>query len=201
MKIKLTRLQKFRLFPSYPFNKTQSVAPTMPAVSELTKKAAGAFTRNRFCQFFRCDYPLVLAPMGGIAGANLAAAVANAGGIGFVGTGGQNPHASIHFVGVGDMVGKLARARHLAAPEHIGLGLTIEGCLDKDAPVLDQVLSQSPRNLWLSCISDGKNNFGPFVRLARSTRIPVKLFCQVKDADEAKIAAITGAHAIVLQGK
>ena len=25
-------------------------------------------------------------------------------GIGFIGTGGQNPHASIHFVGVGDMV-------------------------------------------------------------------------------------------------
>jgi NAD(P)H-dependent flavin oxidoreductase YrpB (nitropropane dioxygenase family) len=127
-----------------------------------------------------------------------------AGGIGFVGTGGQNPNQALHYVGVGDMVTKLRKAKSLAN-EHsdtIGLGLTIEGCLDKDAPILDQVLTQDPKNLWLSCFSDtGSTKFGPFVRLARSTRLPCNVFVQVKSAEEAKLAAMTGAHVVVLQGK
>ena len=70
--------------------------------------------------------------MGGIAGHSLAAAVANAGGLGFVGTGGQNPHVSLHYVGVGDMVNKLNRAKaNVSDARGIGIGLSIDGCLSK----------------------------------------------------------------------
>lgn len=165
---------------------------------------AATFTKNAFCRKFGLKFPLILAPMGGIAGSHLAAAVSNAGGLGFVGTGGQNPNQALHYVGVGDMVSKLRKAKSMATehPDTVGLGLTIEGCLDKDAPILDQVLTQDPKNLWLSCFSDkGSTKFGPFVRLARSTRLPCNVFVQVKSAEEAKLAAMTGAHVVVLQGR
>jgi hypothetical protein len=43
-------------------------------------------------------------------------------------------------------------------------------------------------------------NPGPFCRLALSTRIAVNLFVQVETPEDAKIAALTGAHCIVLKG-
>jgi nitronate monooxygenase len=61
--------------------------------------AAKLFPTNKFCNAFRVSLPVILAPMGGIAGSDLASAVANAGGLGFVGTGGQNPHTALHYVG------------------------------------------------------------------------------------------------------
>ena len=91
---------------------------------------------------------------------------------------------------------------------------------------MDQILSQKPCNLWLSATdgNDGQTpTFGPFVRLARPhvqvfVQVKVRvyiLFRQVTSNDfsadacacvcqspaEAKIAALTGAHAVVLQGK
>ena len=43
-----------------------------------------------FTRAFNLTIPIVLAPIGGICGGNLAAAVAGTGGIGFIGIGGQN---------------------------------------------------------------------------------------------------------------
>ena len=160
---------------------------------------------NRFTTTFKCKHPIVLAPMGGISGSQLAGAVSAAGGIGFLGTGGQNPHPKLHYVGVGDIVSKLREAQKAAHSSTVGVGLSIEGCLDKvttrktrdngylpkiliadsvsltrqDAPILDQLLSTNPHNLWLSTDGAGVVNFGPFCKLATSSRIPVNLFVQV----------------------
>ena len=49
----------------------------------------------------------------------------------------------------------------------------------QDAPILDQLLSTNPHNLWLSTDGAGVVNFGPFCKLATSSRIPVNLFVQV----------------------
>lgn len=136
---------------------------------------------NRFTTTFKCRHPIVLAPMGGISGSQLAGAVSAAGGMGFLGTGGQNPHSKLHYVGIGEIVSKLREAQKAAYASTVGVGLTIEGFLDKDAPVLDQLLSTNPHNLWLSTDGVGVVNFGPFCKLATSSRIPINLFVQVKD--------------------
>lgn len=49
----------------------------------------------------------------------------------------------------------------------------------QDAPILDQLLSTNPHNIWLSTDGAGVVNFGPFCKLATSSRIPVNLFVQV----------------------
>lgn len=103
----------------------------------------------------------------------------SSGGLGFIGTGGQNPNSKIRYIGIGDITSKLKEARELANEDTIGVGLSIEGYLDKDACVLDQILSMEPKNLWLSTHGAKEVNFGPFCRLATSTRIPVNLFVQV----------------------
>ena len=49
-----------------------------------------AAIRTPLTEQFNLDYPIVLAPMGGAAGGDLAAAVSNAGGLGLVGGGSGN---------------------------------------------------------------------------------------------------------------
>ena len=47
--------------------------------------------RTSFTELFHVDHPLVLAPMGGVSGGALAAAVSEAGGLGLVGGGYGDP--------------------------------------------------------------------------------------------------------------
>lgn len=47
--------------------------------------------RNRFTRMFDLQHPVMLAPMGGVSGGDLAAAVSNAGGLGMVGGGYGDP--------------------------------------------------------------------------------------------------------------
>jgi nitronate monooxygenase len=47
--------------------------------------------RTPFTELFQIDHPLVLAPMGGVSGGALAAAVSEAGGLGLVGGGYGDP--------------------------------------------------------------------------------------------------------------
>jgi hypothetical protein len=55
-----------------------------------------------------------------------------AGGLGFLGTGGQNPNTKVKYIGVGDIVTKLHRAQKEAGTsESVGVGLNVQGCLDK----------------------------------------------------------------------
>ena len=93
---------------------------------------------NRFTKTIGCKYPIILAPMGGVSGWSLAAAVSNAGGLAFIGTGGQNANAGLHHLAVGEIVGQLLRAQDNSDRKTIGIGMNLEGFLDIDTPILDQ---------------------------------------------------------------
>ena len=130
--IKFTLLQK--ACATYDFAASNMIVfPYHDIIKEPHIASMTAFIKfsNRFTTTFKCKHPIVLAPMGGISGSQLAGAVSAAGGMGFLGTGGQNPHPKLHYVSVGDIVSKLREAQKAAHSSTVGVGLSIEGCLDK----------------------------------------------------------------------
>lgn len=132
-------------------------------------------------ELFALRHPIALAPMGGVAGGELAAAVSNAGGLGLIGAGGGDrewlaPQLSI--------VAEQARA-----PWGVGfLSWAVEP--DTVRWVLDEY---RPRAVVLS--------FGdpsPFVAAVRDAG--AKVLVQVTDLDEARRARDVGADVIIAQG-
>jgi nitronate monooxygenase len=136
--------------------------------------------RTAFTERFGVTHPLVLAPMGGVAGGALAAAVSNAGGLGLVGG------------GYGDR-GWLERELQTvveATSRPWGVGL-ITWAASEDLVRL--ALSYRPAAVFLS--------FGdpvPFASLVRESGS--RLICQVQDVAGARQAADAGADLIVAQG-
>lgn len=131
-------------------------------------------------EMFALRHPIVLAPMGGVAGGKLAAAVSNAGGLGLVGG------------GYGDrewLSAELARVKQeTRAPWGVGL---ITWSIDRD--VLDLVLEFRPDALLLS-FGDPR----PYADAIRASGS--KLICQVQGFDEMRVAAEAGVDLIVAQG-
>jgi nitronate monooxygenase len=136
--------------------------------------------RTALTERFGIDHPVVLAPMGGVAGGALAAAVSDGGGIGMIGA------------GTGDLEWlarecELARAR-TRKPWGIGfLSWAI------DAAAIDAAIEQAPAAIMLS--------FGdpaPFTDAIRAAGIP--LIVQVTDLTEARHALDVGADIVVAQG-
>nr|WP_268968537.1 nitronate monooxygenase [Palleronia pontilimi] len=125
---------------------------------------------------FGLDAPVVLAPMAGVAGGALAAAVSRAGGLGLVGG------------GYGDADWLDAQMALADAP--VGIGF-ITWALNADT--LAQSLAHGPRALMLS--------FGdpmPFAPAIRDAGVP--LICQVQTVAHAARALDAGAAALVAQG-
>lgn len=124
------------------------------------------------------DHPIVLAPMGGVAGGALAAAVTEGGGLGMIGSGDR------------DWLERecaLARAR---TDKGWGVGLLAWAV---DAETVDWVIAQRPAAVMLS--------FGdptPFADAVRAAGIP--LLVQVTTLDDARRALDVGADAVVAQG-
>jgi nitronate monooxygenase len=129
---------------------------------------------------FGIDHPVVLAPMGGVAGGALAAAVSEGGGLGLIGAGTGNVRWLERECGIA----KAATDK----PWGIGFlswGLTFE--------VLDAAIHQLPSAIMLS--------FGdpaPFVEPIRAAGIAVMV--QVTSMDEARSALAVDAEVIVAQG-
>jgi nitronate monooxygenase len=136
--------------------------------------------RTSFTERFQVSHPLVLAPMAGVSGGALAAAVSNAGGLGLIGG------------GYGDR-GWLERELQTAAgstSKPWGVGL-ITWAASEDIVLL--ALSYQPAAVLLS--------FGdpaPFASLVRQAG--TRLVCQVQDVAGARQAADAGADVIVAQG-
>ncbi|MFC9437087.1 NAD(P)H-dependent flavin oxidoreductase [Nocardia sp. NPDC057030] len=137
--------------------------------------------RTALTELFALRHPIALAPMGGVAGGELAAAVSNAGGMGLIGAGGGDrewlaPQLSI--------VAERARA-----PWGVGfLSWAVEP--DTVRWVLDEY---RPGAVVLS--------FGdpsPFVAAVRDAG--AKVLVQVTDLDEARRARDLGADVVVAQG-
>jgi nitronate monooxygenase len=131
-------------------------------------------------ELFGIEHPIVLAPMGGVSGGKLAAAVSEGGGLGLIGG------------GRGDLTAlatecDLAR-KNTEKPWGIGLLTWAVG-----QHILDWVIAQRPAAIMLSF-----GDPGPFATAVHAADIP--LLTQVHTLDEAKRALDAGVTAIVAQG-
>ncbi|OIQ92268.1 nitronate monooxygenase [mine drainage metagenome] len=131
-------------------------------------------------EMFGLQYPIILGPMGSVAGGRLAAAVSNAGGLGLVGGGYGDPPW---------LRTELARVKE-DAKRPWGVGL-ITWSATRD--VLDLALEYRPDAVMLS-FGDPR----PYVAAIKSAGC--KLICQVQDLEEARLAREAGADLIVAQG-
>lgn len=136
--------------------------------------------RTAFTGMFSLDFPVVSAPMGGIAGGKLAAAVSNAGGLGLVGGG----YGDLEF---------LRKELTLAVAESSrawGVGV-ITWAVGPD--VVELALSYQPHAFMLS--------FGdPRPLAAIIKRAGVPLVCQAQDLAGVRLALEAGADVIVAEG-
>jgi nitronate monooxygenase len=131
-------------------------------------------------------HPVVLAPMGGVAGGRLASAVSEAGGFGFIGGGYGDPRLGY---GGTEFMEMEFRA---AGNSRIGVGY-ITWSLARHPHLLDEALAHKPAAFFLS--------FGeeePFARRIKDAGS--LLVCQVQDVEGARRAAAAGAEIIVAQG-
>lgn len=125
------------------------------------------------------EHPVVLAPMAGVSGAELAASVSAAGGLGLLG-GGYCDSAWIR------------QELDALRGKRFGFG-AITWALDQNPDVLDIALSYKPEAVFLS--------FGEIAPYAEKVRdAGVKLIAQVQTVDGARQAADQGADIIVAQG-
>ncbi len=131
-------------------------------------------------KMFDLSFPLVLAPMGGVSGGRLAAAVSEAGGLGLVG-GGYGDAAWLRT--------ELALVRELTARPW-GVGLITWSA---DPGIVELVLASEPWAVMLSFGDPGA--FAPAIKSAGC-----RLICQVQDMASARRAADVGADLIVAQG-
>ncbi len=135
--------------------------------------------RTIITEMLEIDHPVLLAPMAGIAGGALAAAVSNAGGLGIIGG------------GYGDR-DWLTRELAAAGNARVGVGF-IGWSLDKQPALLDLALEHAPRALFLS--------FGSFRqyrdKIAQSSAI---MIVQVQSVAQAREAVVDGADIVVAQG-
>jgi nitronate monooxygenase len=131
-------------------------------------------------------HPILLAPMGGVAGGALAAAVTHAGGFGIIGGGYGDPKAGY---GGEEWMGEQFRT---AGNARIGVGY-ITWSMARNPGLLDHALARKPAAVFLS--------FGeeqPYVDKIKAAG--AKLICQVQDLAGSKRARDAGADIIVAQG-
>lgn len=131
-------------------------------------------------ELFGLEHPIVLGPMGGVAGGELAAAVSNAGGLGMVGGG----YGDAEWLKTELAIVKEKTSRPW------GAGLITWSI----APgILEQVLQAQPHAVMLS-FGDPR----PYAAAIKSAGC--KLICQVQDMAGALLAKQAGADVIVAQG-
>lgn len=135
--------------------------------------------KTRLTERLGIEHPILLAPMGVIAGGRLAAAVSNAGGLGIIGGGyGDEQWLEQQFAAAGNA--------------RVGCGF-ITWSMAKDPKLLDQVLDHKPAALMLS--------FGavePHASRIKAQGIP--LICQVQGMKYLREAVDAGADIIVAEG-
>jgi nitronate monooxygenase len=136
--------------------------------------------RTALTAAFGIEHPIVLAPMGGVAGGALAAAVSEGGGLGLIGAGRGDPQWLARECAV-------ARA---GTTKPWGIGLLSWAI---DAATVDAAIGESPAAIMLAF-----GDPGPFADTVLAADIP--LLVQVTTMDEAKRALDVGANVVVAQG-
>eukprot|EP00884_Botryococcus_braunii_P016549 jgi/Botrbrau1/3578/Bobra.0078s0032.1 len=147
--------------------------------------------RTAFTEAFGVALPLVGAPMDGVSYADLAGAVAKAGGLGMVACGIAIPVTDIHS--------EYQRARDRVNgedPQHskVGIGL-INFLATPDR--LEAAISCQPDAIWLS-FPETSEDWEKYTLPIRAAGI--KVICQVQSIEQALHVARLGADAIVAQG-
>jgi nitronate monooxygenase len=135
--------------------------------------------KTPLCSLLDIVHPVLLAPMAGIAGGSLAAAVSGAGGLGLIGG------------GYGDREW-LERQFEAAGNARVGVGF-ITWSLTRNPVLLDMVLERKPAAIFLS-FGDPR----PYVENVKASG--AKLLIQVQTMAEAMIAKNLGADVIIAQG-
>jgi nitronate monooxygenase len=135
--------------------------------------------KTSITKLFGIEHPVLLAPMGSVAGGALAAAVSRAGGLGIIGG------------GYGDR-GQLQKEFEAAGNTPVGVGF-ITWSLAKQSDLLDLALDRAPKALFLSF-----GELGPFA--PKIKRAGVRLIAQVQTVAQAKRALGEGADVLVAQG-
>ena len=135
--------------------------------------------RTPVCDLFNIEHPVLLAPMAGVSGGALAAAVSRAGGLGLIGG------------GYGD-ADWLAREFDAAGNARVGVGF-VTWSLARQPHLLDLALDRGPAALMLSF-----GDFQPFLAKIRAAQ--TKIIVQVQTLDQARTAVDAGVDAIVAQG-
>ena len=142
--------------------------------------------RTAITRLLDIDHPILLAPMGGIAGGALAGAVSAAGGLGLIGAGYADPSFGY---GSADWIGS---EFDKAGGQSVGIGF-ITWALDQRPGALDAALERQPRAVMLS--------FGDIAPYASKIRdAGAILICQVQSLKDARDAVTEGAQIIVAQG-
>ena len=135
--------------------------------------------RTKLADMFGLRHPVLLAPMARVSGGALAAAVTNAGGLGFIGG------------GYGDREW-LAREYQRAGNTPVGVGF-ITWALKKNPDLLNVALDRKPPAIFLSF-----GDLGDFAMQVKQAG--VRLIAQVQSVAQAKRAIEDGADAIIAQG-
>ncbi|MGD1257347.1 NAD(P)H-dependent flavin oxidoreductase [Mycobacterium seoulense] len=134
---------------------------------------------TRITRFFGIEHPVVLAPMAGISGGRLAAAVTSAGGLGLIGG------------GYGDAEW-LRREFGRAGGVTVGCGF-ISWSLAHQPALLDEALERQPAAIMLSF-----GELQPFADRIHAAGVP--LIAQAQTLDHARRALDAGAEVVVAQG-
>jgi nitronate monooxygenase len=149
------------------------------ALIAISTYEADAMLRTRLTERFGLDHPVILAPMGFVAGGSLAAAVSEAGGLGLVGG------------GYGDE--RWLREQLAAAGrQRIGCGF-ITWSLKSQPHLLEIALERGPAAMFLS-FGDPR----PFAARIREAGVP--LICQIQTVADARRAIQVGTDVVVAQG-
>jgi nitronate monooxygenase len=141
--------------------------------------------KTKITELFQIEIPIVLAPMGGVAGGALAAAVTEAGGLGLIGCGYADPETGYG----GEWI---HQQFDLAAGRRVGAGF-ITWSLAKHPEALDIALERNADPIFLS-FGDVRS-FIPRIRSANR-----KLILQVSAVAEAREAIDLGPDVIVAKG-
>lgn len=135
--------------------------------------------KTRLTEKLGIEHPILLAPMGVMAGGRLAAAVTNAGGLGIIGAGYGDPEW-------------IERQFAAAGNTRVGCGF-ITWSMARDPNLLEQVLAKQPAALMLSF-----GELEPHASIVKARGIP--LICQVQGMKYLREAVAAGADIIVAEG-
>ena len=137
--------------------------------------------RTRICELLEIEHPIINAPMSGPATAELAAAVSNAGGFGFIGAGSGSP----------DWLRDQIRAVRERTDHPFGIGFisSFPGLRELVQVALDE---------RVSAVNHSFADPSPYVYAAHEAG--VKVLAQVQKVAHAKKVALAGVDAIVAQG-